>query len=114
MTWAVKNRGVKAAALRKDLAEAQRLGYSLSSHGAGEITDIAVPIREPSGKAIAAIAVRGLSLNNRRSLKSVIAVSKETASTIETVVRENPGDFVNPYAHLPWQAVELPQLPAIR
>lgn len=112
LTWVHKRKLGRTRAIQGMLAEVQAQGYALSSSDLDAASELAVPIRNVEGEALASIAVRGQLLGAKSSRPKILAAVVAAARRIEGVIQLEPARFRNPYDHLPPDSIQLPVGPS--
>jgi DNA-binding IclR family transcriptional regulator len=113
LAWVQKDKLGKTRAVQTMLAEVQAQGYALSSSEIDAVGELAVPIRNVEGEALASIAVRGRSLGAKSHRPKILAAAVTAARRIEGVIQLEPARFRNPYDHLPPDSIQLPVGPRV-
>jgi len=112
LAWVRKNNLGRPRLIQATLAEVQAQGYALSSSELDAAGELAVPIRNVEGEALASIAVRGRSLGVKSNRPKILASVVAAARRIEGVIQLEPARFHNPYDHLSPDTIRLPVAPA--
>jgi DNA-binding IclR family transcriptional regulator len=112
LAWVQKNKLGKARPIQAAIGEAQAQGYALAAAESEMVGELAVPIRNVEGEALASIAIRGRSLGTKSNRPKMLAAAVAAARRIEGVIQLDPDRFKNPYDHLPPDSIQLPGMPA--
>ena len=108
LAWVQKSKLGKPRPIQAAIAEAQAQGYALAAAESEMVGELAVPIRNIEGEALASIAIRGRSLGAKSNRPKMLAAAVASARRIEGVIQLDPARFKNPYDHLPPEQIQLP------
>lgn len=114
LAWVQKHKLGSARAIQRSIGEVRSQGYALSASDEEAAGELAIPIRNIEGEALASIAVRGRSLGAKSNRPKILAAAVAAARRIEGVIQLEPERFRNPYDHLPPESIRLPIGPARR
>lgn len=107
LSWA-KARSAKIGIIKTAVKAAQTQGYALSTAADETHGELAVPIRNIEGEALAALSIRSAGLASSAARKKILAAAVSAARRIEGLIQIEPERFRNPYGHLKPDSIVLP------